>query len=109
MFGIVCIGWVFFRAESIGDAWHVLAHSLSVEGLHGVQAPEVVAAPTLWALIIGLCAAEWLYRHSQQVRAGLVGDQWAAIAGRYALFAAIIVSAGASQLEEARPFIYFQF
>jgi alginate O-acetyltransferase complex protein AlgI len=109
MFALVCIGWVFFRAESIGDAWYVLAHAISVEGVHGVQAPEVVAASTLWALIIGLCAAEWFYRHSEQVRAGVVGDQWAAIAGRYALFAAIVISVGASQLEEARPFIYFQF
>ena len=29
MFTLVCIGWVFFRAESIGDAWYVLTHVFS--------------------------------------------------------------------------------
>jgi hypothetical protein len=37
------------------------------------------------------------------------GARVPAIAGRYALLAAIIVSAGAAQFGEARPFIYFQF
>ena len=32
MFALVCIGWVFFRAESIGDAWHVLAHAVLRRG-----------------------------------------------------------------------------
>jgi hypothetical protein len=43
------------------------------------------------------------------LRPSLEGGRLPAIAGRYALIAAIVVSAGASQLGEARPFIYFQF
>ena len=109
MFTLVCVGWVFFRADSIGDAWHVLRHSLSFSGVSGVVGADVVDATILWALIAGLCAAEWVYRHFDRIRPRLEGSHVPAIAGRYALVAAMLVSAGASQLGEARPFIYFQF
>jgi hypothetical protein len=100
---------VFFRADSIGDAWHVLSHSLSFGRISGVVGPEVANAAILWTLIAGLCAAEWVYRHFDRLRPRLEGGRVPAIAGRYALLAAMMVSAGASQFGEARPFIYFQF
>ena len=109
MFVLVCVGWVFFRAESIGEAWYVLTRALSMAGAHDVARPDVVDTPILWALILSLCAAEWIYRHSQRIRSSLEGAQLPAIAGRYALFAAIMVSTGVSELDGARPFIYFQF
>jgi len=109
MFTLVCIGWVFFRADSIGDAWHVLARSFSFGGVSGVVGADVVDPAILWALIVGLCAAEWAYRHFDRLRPQFEGGRVPAIAGRYALLAAMTVSAGASQLGEARPFIYFQF
>jgi D-alanyl-lipoteichoic acid acyltransferase DltB (MBOAT superfamily) len=108
MFALVCIGWVFFRAVSIGDAWHVLTHALSFGADSGVIDAAVVRAPILWTLIVGLVLAEWIYRNFDLVRPRLEGGRLPAIAGRYALIAAIVVSVGASQLE-ARPFIYFQF
>ncbi len=109
MFAVVCIGWVFFRAASIGDAWYVLSHFFARGAAADVMRPEVVATPILWTLIVALCAAEWVYRQSQRVREGLVGDRLTAVAGRYALLASIVVSFAASQVEGARPFIYFQF
>jgi alginate O-acetyltransferase complex protein AlgI len=109
MFTLVCVGWVFFRADSIGDAWYVLTHAFSFGGGSAVVSAGVGDAQILWALIVGLFLAEWVYRHSARLRRRLEGAQLPAIAGRYALIAAIIVSVGASQLDEARPFIYFQF
>jgi alginate O-acetyltransferase complex protein AlgI len=109
MFTAVCVGWVFFRADSIGDAGYVLTHALSFGGAHGAIPSDVGDTRILWTLIMGLCVAEWMYRHSQTVRERLVGGQLPAVAGRYALIAAIIVSTGVSKLDEARPFIYFQF
>jgi D-alanyl-lipoteichoic acid acyltransferase DltB (MBOAT superfamily) len=109
MFVIVCVGWVYFRADSMSDAWYVLTHVFSSRGAAEVMRPEIVATATLWLLIAGLCAAEWFYRHYDGVRQRLGGRQLPAIAGRYALLAAIMVSSGASQLGGARPFIYFQF
>jgi D-alanyl-lipoteichoic acid acyltransferase DltB (MBOAT superfamily) len=109
MFALVCVGWVYFRAESIGDAWYVLTHLFSASGAPNVSRPEIVDRSVLWTLIAGLCCAEWLYRHSDAVRRRLEGGQVPAIAGRYALMAAIVVASSASQLGGARPFIYFQF
>jgi D-alanyl-lipoteichoic acid acyltransferase DltB (MBOAT superfamily) len=109
MFTLVCVGWVLFRADSIGDAWHVLANLLSFDGVSGVVGDAVVDPAILWTMIVGLCAAEWAYRRFDLIRPRLEGGRLPAIAGRYALIAAIVVSAGASQLDEARPFIYFQF
>jgi hypothetical protein len=81
----------------------------SPSGQASVMPTETVATPILWTLIVGLLLAEWLYRQSAAVRRRLQGEQLPAIAGRYALFAAIAVSTGVSQLDGARPFIYFQF
>ena len=109
MFALVSIGWIFFRAESMGDAWYVLSHAFSAAAAPGVVPAEIVSTPILWTLIVGLLLAEWLYRQSAAIRRRLEGEQLPAIAGRYALFAAIAVSTGVSQLDSARPFIYFQF
>lgn len=109
MFVLVCVGWVFFRAASIGDAWHVLAHAVSFAGASGLIAAEIGDTAILWALIVSFCVAEWVYRNAPRIRENLQGPRVAAIAGRYALFAAIMVSAGVSQIDSARPFIYFQF
>jgi alginate O-acetyltransferase complex protein AlgI len=109
IFVIVCIGWVLFRANSIGDAWYVIGHAFSSSGASAVTRPEIVDLEVLWALVAGLVGAEWLYRKWAGLRQQLEGERLPAIAGRYALLAALIVSAGATQLDGARPFIYFQF
>jgi alginate O-acetyltransferase complex protein AlgI len=109
MFVIVCIGWVLFRAASIGDAWYVLTHVFSAVGEADVMRVEVTSTLILWALIAGLCLAEWLYRRLPQLRNSVEGGGLPAIVGRYALLSAILVAYGASQLDAPRPFIYFQF
>lgn len=109
MFVVVCVGWVFFRADSLSDALYLLTHLLSVRGARDVTDPAVAATSLLWLLIAGLLLAEWLYRRSAELRAQVAAAELPAVAGRYALLTAIIVSAGASRLDAARPFIYFQF
>jgi D-alanyl-lipoteichoic acid acyltransferase DltB (MBOAT superfamily) len=109
MFALVCVGWVFFRADSIGDAWHFLTHSWSFTGVSVVSGAAIVDVRILWVLIVGLTVAEWIYRNFARVRPALESGRLPAIAGRYALVAAMVVSAGATQLGAARPFIYFQF
>lgn len=109
MFVFVCVGWVLFRAETLGDAWQVLANASPFAGTAAVVGETAIDPAVLWALIVGLWLAEWCYRRWPAIRESLVGGRLPAIAGRYALVAAILVSAGTSQLDGARPFIYFQF
>jgi D-alanyl-lipoteichoic acid acyltransferase DltB (MBOAT superfamily) len=109
MFVAVCIGWVFFRAESIGDAWYVLSHALSFAPARDFMSPEVPDSAALWALVAGLLGAEWAYRRWPGVRQAVEGARVPAIAARYVLFAGIIVTAAVTQLDGGRPFIYFQF
>jgi alginate O-acetyltransferase complex protein AlgI len=109
MFAIVCVGWVYFRAATAGDAWYVLTHLLSPMGAVDVSYDVALATPGLWALIVGLSVAEWAYRRSLDLRSMVEGGGLPAIAGRYALLAAIVVSHGLADVDFARPFIYFQF
>jgi D-alanyl-lipoteichoic acid acyltransferase DltB (MBOAT superfamily) len=39
-FVVVCVGWVFFRAHSVGDAWAILK---GMAGMHGVALPAAFA------------------------------------------------------------------
>ena len=81
-----------------------------LEGVPDVARPDVIGTPILWSLVVGLCVAEWVYRKAP-ILSGVIseGGRLPAIAGRYALVAAMLVASGASNLDVARPFIYFQF
>ena len=53
MFIVACVGWVFFRAASIDDAWHVLSHAFSTIGESTVLRVDVARESILWMLIAG--------------------------------------------------------
>jgi D-alanyl-lipoteichoic acid acyltransferase DltB (MBOAT superfamily) len=109
MFAVVCVGWVFFRAASIGDAWYVLTHLFSTSGIATVVRTEVASTSILWALVVGLYCAEWIYRQTPRLRDWLAVGRVPAVAGRYALLGAILLAHSTHQIDVARPFIYFQF
>ena len=48
-FHVVCLGWVFFRAESLGDAFTLLGRIAT----GWTQAPELVGAGVLLAIASG--------------------------------------------------------
>ena len=109
MFIVVCVGWVFFRAASIDDAWHVLSHAFSAIGESTVLRVDVAREAVLWMLIAGLWIAEWLYRNRPRLFAGLYDGQVRGIAWRSVLIAAILFSYLVAQEGVVQPFIYFQF
>ncbi len=101
-FHLVCLAWVFFRADSLSNAATYLgciARGLTV-------APETTYVAHLlfygfWALLIeGLC---W-YRDDELPVSGSWRPLWRGLA--YACMVFLIVCIGRS---DARPFIYFQF
>ena len=61
MFAVACLGWVFFRGQSLSECMYILSHLASSEGQSQVLRPDVVDAGILWLLVLGLYFAEYLY------------------------------------------------
>lgn len=101
-FAITTLAWVFFRAESIGDAFLYLDRVFSASLL---SFPDVFPKK-LTLLIGGFVAVEWLGRHKQH--ALQLDDKRLPAAIRYlayyAIVACILWFSGSQQ-----EFIYFQF
>lgn len=101
-FHLTCLGWIFFRANSLGDALLVV-HKIGASLLSGrFVNPGGKSA----VLLIGmLLAIEWLGRRSSHP---LHLDPWpwpARWAAYYVLVASILLFANVNYI----PFIYFQF
>jgi alginate O-acetyltransferase complex protein AlgI len=109
MFVVVCVGWVFFRAGSLGDAWAILTRTFSFTGESSVLRPEVPAAPLLWALVVGLWLVEWVARNWPRVAEVMAAGTVPRLIVRHAMIVAILFSFLVAQKGTARPFIYFQF
>lgn len=109
MFVLVCVGWVFFRAESLADAGYLLGNLFSGAGASTVLRVDVPREAVLWALVAGLLAVEWIVRARPRLQAALVAGGPASHLARSALVFAIVFSYLAMQLGVAQPFIYFQF
>lgn len=98
----VCIGWVFFRAADLSQAWHILQTIFSA---------SILEKPTIWSaeillLLWGFVVFEWWGRHAQHPLA-VIGIHWAKPL-RWAMYFFILLLmwyfAGTPQ-----EFIYFQF
>ncbi len=109
MFVVANVGWVFFRAGSLGDAGYILGNLFSQDGASTVMRVDITRESVLWALIAGLLAAEWVIRARPAFRAALVRGGTVAFAARSALVFAVVFAYVAMQGGVAQPFIYFQF
>ena len=109
MFAVVCVGWVFFRAASLGDAWTILTRIFSLTGESSVLRPDVAAPPMLWALVAGLWLVEWVARNRPRVAEIVSASAVPRLIVRHALIVAILFSFLVAQKGTSRPFIYFQF
>jgi D-alanyl-lipoteichoic acid acyltransferase DltB (MBOAT superfamily) len=100
-FHIVCLAWVFFRAESVGDALEVLGGIAA-----GTQPNELVT--TLLLVTIGLMLASQFVPHAVVARAQIrfttlgPGLQVALLAGALTLIDVL-------GPDGVAPFIYFRF
>ena len=96
VFGFVMLAWVFFRAESFGDAWLIL----------GRIASFAVGDPACPVLALGLIAAVWAYQLAHESRL-----RW--VLGlapvRIGLVVAMMVYLAVFGSSGTQPFIYFQF
>jgi alginate O-acetyltransferase complex protein AlgI len=101
-FHFVCLGWVFFRAESLGDAFSVLGRIAT----GWTQAPELVSGAVALAIAVGIGA--------QYVPGEAFGRLMAAFSRRSpvlqgAFLALALTVIGALGPAGVAPFIYFRF
>ncbi len=108
-FIIACVGWVLFRAPSLGAAASVMAGLFRATGANAVLRPDVADASSLWVLVAGLWIVECCYRLAPQLLAGLTATPARRLVIRHALLVIIVVVYLASQQHKILPFIYFQF
>ena len=100
LFHAVCVGWVFFRANSFANAFTVF-HQLTVPG-----AFTLAAAPVMLALFFGLLGQFQPLRWREAIESEL--SRWPAMA-RGAAFASAIFAIELLGPTGVAPFIYFQF
>lgn len=110
-FGATVVAWVFFRAESLGDAWRYLVgmfNGLLHPGtyVHGFVKLWRMIGPVLPLMVLLFFAVEWIGRRQRFALQGWIDNvSWPLRWGiYYALAIAVIIHAGQEQ-----QFIYFQF
>lgn len=99
-FALVVVGWIIFRADTIGDAWGYICHMFT-SGEWGL--PVHGKGVVVYALL--MLAVEWVQRtreHALQLDA--VKSRWVRGAIYYALIIVILWQESSSV-----QFIYFQF
>jgi D-alanyl-lipoteichoic acid acyltransferase DltB (MBOAT superfamily) len=106
-FGLTCFAWVFFRANSLGDAWYVLTHFASNWDLRRIGTEQFLLRqmPVALAAIAVLEIGQLLHGRISLPRLVLrlpLAPRWAA----YACFVVGVLMFG---IYRNQQFIYFQF
>jgi alginate O-acetyltransferase complex protein AlgI len=103
-FALVCLAWVFFRAQHVGDAWQIVTRVLRLASPSEGPAGALDRKVAFLALAPAVMVLEAINR-----RGGLVAriERWPALT-RYALYAALVYSTILLRGVNAQ-FIYFQF
>ncbi len=104
-FALVVIGWIFFRAETIGDAGHYIASLFSPEiwraSYRFFLRPRTYVG---WFVVIML-VVEWLQRDKEHgLEIAKMKYSWLRILIYYAIIVMMFLFSG-----ETETFIYFQF
>lgn len=102
-FQVVSWTWVFFRAETLADAWRMTV-------LMAQASPMALVAEPLFALVAGLFALhvmEWFLREKEALADRIW--HWVPALLRGAVYAALILLIFFNMKGETYEFIYFQF
>jgi alginate O-acetyltransferase complex protein AlgI len=107
-FSLVTFAWIFFRANTVQDAWFVATHLLPLGRLDPlllkVGGFSHATAPYLALSILGMFVVEWWIAHPASAPRFWARPAFRALAYNVCLYA--IVSFG---FFGHRDFIYFQF
>jgi hypothetical protein len=113
-FLLVCVGYVFFRAASLADAWYILTHIAT--GLGTLASGPAGLAEAVYddrglaigmigfAIVLGVSVMELRGGVMARMAGWPVWQRWALY---YAI--AIAIAIGGAGIDERHDFIYFQF
>jgi alginate O-acetyltransferase complex protein AlgI len=101
-FALVCVGWVFFRADSMETAFSLLRRLVT-----GWWTPSEFVTPLVVVMVAGMLALQfWPRGFGLWLQSGLSRLKPAPLGIVFALALLVIVTLGPSGVA---PFIYFQF
>ena len=101
-FILVTIGWIFFRSDSLGQAFNYLSIIFHFESFDLIQKREVLY---LFILVLTLLLGEWLQRDKEHALQIDNLPLWQ----RYCIYYFLIFMCFWFSVPEDIPFIYFQF
>jgi D-alanyl-lipoteichoic acid acyltransferase DltB (MBOAT superfamily) len=102
-FSFVCLGWVFFRAETLGNAWVILERM--VTRLFAPSNPDLPCMTVPLALVGVFVALEWVQRR----RPHLLTLDWFPRPLRWTAYTCLVWLSLYFHTSKTTPFIYFQF
>ena len=113
-FSCVCVGWVFFRAEDLSQAWMMIR---AMCGFHSGNAPMLDAGEREFIAVVvcGMFAVEWLVEKREAVRGWVLARMpgipvdvlWGAL--RPTVLVLLFVLSLVFQPRTGEMFIYFKF
>lgn len=111
-FSLTCIAWVFFRANTMGEAFHILSAAIARPTAHQIL-PDILRAEGIskvevlysMMLIAGLMTFEWVSTKVDVVRTFRLQPAWVRWPAYYGICMAIWLLGISSE----QAFIYFQF
>ena len=101
-FNLVCLGWVFFRADSIGTAFRLLDRLVT-----GWKAPTVLVTPLVIGAIVLMLSLQYLPHDAADRIMSRVASLRPVAMG--AVFACVLFVISTLGPQGVAPFIYFQF
>ncbi len=104
-FALIAFSWIFFRANSIPDAFLVVEHLFEKTAMDFSAIPVLRVHVAVFAVIL-LFAAEFLMNHGKKIAGAYFRMPHPVRIVTYALLVAVIVLFGAY---DNKAFIYFQF
>lgn len=104
-FNLVCLGWIFFRANNVGDAFYVLTH-LFTGFLGQVPAGFELRRVVFYVILIAFLMAVHLVQRRVRVRDYIYRQP---MHFRWAGYMALVVAIFFLGRFEGSDFIYFQF
>jgi alginate O-acetyltransferase complex protein AlgI len=111
---VVMMGWVFFRAPTLGAAFEMLRCLLGAtpEAAHALPAATHLSLPMLALIVVAGCLAFPVWprlRASFEQRAGGAGTLGVDLARAVLVGAAMVLALATMAVEQHNPFIYFRF